>query len=194
MAATEQLRWRRAFPARAARRLVWFALGGGALAAAMWGLFGTEPQRLPSGESNPLAALPTVTLVLVGALAVPFALAVARRPVVAADHYALEVRPGAVRTLVLPWAQVVEIAGVPVGGEPLLLVRCTDRQRQLGDRPRWCDQGTLRASRRAAGAHRRAIEPYDLAVRIDEFAGDPAERLAALTALAPHHVVVTRSL
>jgi drug/metabolite transporter (DMT)-like permease len=83
MAATEQLRWQRAFPARATRRLVWFALGGGALVMAVWGLFGTEPERLPSGEANLLAALPTVTVVLVAALAVPVLVAVIRRPMVA---------------------------------------------------------------------------------------------------------------
>lgn len=194
MAATEQLRWAPAFPTRGVRQLVWFALGAGAFVVAVWGLFGTEPERLPSGDANPLAALPTVTMVLAGVMALPFLLVVARRPVVAADHFALMIRPGALRTLVIPWAQVAEIAGASVDGEPLLLVRCAAGQQRLGDRPRWCDQAPLRAARRAAGAHRRAIDSYHLAVRIDEFDGTPAEQLAALAARAPHHVSVNRAL
>ena len=36
----------------------------------------------------------------------------------------------------------------------------------------------------------RPIEEYDLAVRMNEFVGDPAAQLASLAAFAPRHVMV----
>ena len=192
-AATGQLRWHRAFPFQAVRRLGWFAVAGTALTAAMWVMFGAEPDRLASGGANPLAAVPAASGLAMGLMAGPLLLALARRPVVAADHFALVIRPGVVRTLVLPWAQVAEIAGVPVRGRPVLLVRCTEQRHGPGDRPRWWDQAVLRAARRGAGDHRGAVGAFHLAVRMDEFTGSPPDQLAALAAWAPRHVRVTRA-
>ncbi|MPZ27159.1 MAG: hypothetical protein GEV12_12300 [Micromonosporaceae bacterium] len=188
MATAESLEWRRRFPTRAVRRFVWFVGFGGGVAAATWVLFGAEPDRLGSGATNPLALVPTVATLLVGLAAAGMLLTVARRPLVVADHYALTVRPGALRTLLLPWATVTEVAGVTVRGEPLLLVRCrTASRRRSGDRPRWFDRAVLRA----AGA---AVTGYDLAVRMDEFAGSARGQLAALAAWVPEQVAVTDRL
>lgn len=189
MATAESLAWRRRFPTRAVRRFTWSVVAGGAAAAAAWVLFGAEPDRLASGASNPLALVPPVVTLLAAVFAVLLLLTVVRRPQVVADHYALTVRPGVLRTVLLPWAAVVEVAGVTVRGEPLLLVRCDlDRGRgRPGDRPRWSDRGVLRAS--GAGA-----AGYHLAVRMDEFAGPPRAKLAALAAWAPEQVRITDRL
>lgn len=187
MAAGEQLEWRRGFPSRALRRVAWFTLGAGAVVVAAWVLFGSEPDRLASGAANPLALVPLVTLLAVVLAGGPFVLAVFRRPLVVADHYALTVRPGALRTLLLPWAEVAEVVGATVRGEPLLLVRCGPARSRLGDRPRWYDQSVLRA----AGA---PVAGFHLAVRMDEFVGAPRGQLAALAAVTPEQVRVTDRL
>lgn len=189
MAAAEPLAWRRRFPARAVRRFGWSVVAGGAATLAAWVLFGAEPDRLASGAANPLALVPAVITLLAAAAAVLLLLTVVRRPQVVASHYALTVRPGSLRTLLLPWASVVEVAGVTVRGEPLLLVRCDpDRGRgRPGDRPRWWDRGVLRASGAAAAG-------YHLAVRMDEFAGLPRAQLATLAAWAPEAVRITDRL
>lgn len=191
MAAAEQLEWRRAFPTRALRRLGWFITVAVVVAVTSWVLFGTEPDVLPSGEPNPLAFVPPLTTAGFAIAALYFVLPLLRRPVVAADHYALTTRPGVLRTLVLPWAGIAEIAAVPVRGDPVLLVRCTGRREPLGDRPRWPDQGVLRSAIRAAGPQRAAVAAYDLAVRMDEFHGTGPAQLAGLAAWAPRHVLVT---
>jgi hypothetical protein len=187
MAAAERLEWRRSFPSRALRRLAWYVVGGGAVVAATWVLFGTEPDRLDSGEVNPIALVPLAATVLVALAGAPLLLATVRRPMVMANHYGLTVRPGVMRVLLIPWAQVSELAGVVIKGEPLLLVRCGATRARLGDRPRWCDQAVLRAAGRAAAA-------FDLAVRMDEFAGRPAAQLASLAAWAPDQIRVTDQL
>lgn len=189
MAAAQPLQWRRRFPSRAVRRLGWFTLVSAAIIAAMWVLFGAEPDRLASGERNPLTLLPIATTVLLAVAAMPLVLAVLRRPVVVADHYGLTVRPGCLRTLLLPWAEVAEVAAVTVRGEPLLVVRYgrPGRYNQVGgDQPRWLDQAVLRSG---GGA----LTGYHLAVRMDEFAGDPSHHLAALAAVAPGQVRFTDS-
>jgi hypothetical protein len=187
MATAASLEWQRRFPSRAVRRFSWSLVIGGALAAISWVMFGAEPDRLSSGAANPLALVPPVATVLALLVAAGLLLMVARRPRVAADHYALTVRPGGLRTLLLPWATVAEVAGVAVRGEPLLLVRCATARTRLGDRPRWCDRGVLRAS----GA---AVAGFHLAVRMDEFAGSPRAQLAALAAWVPDQVQVTDQL
>ncbi len=194
MAAAEQLEWRRAFPARALRRLCWFLAAAGATIVIVWLLFGTEPDRLATGERNPLALIPAIVTAGFAVVVAYYLLPLLRRPVVAADHYALTARPGVLRTLVVPWAGVAEIAAVPVRGEPVLLVRCTGRRDRLGDRPRWHDRGILRSAIRAAGARRGTVAAYDLAVRMDEFRGEPSGQLAGLAAWAPPHVLVTDAL
>jgi hypothetical protein len=178
-----QLKWRRAFPYRALRRLAWAALGGATVTGAMWLLFGAEPDRLATGTANPLARIPAVTAILAAVAAAPPLVATVRRPRVAADHYALSVRPGCLRTLLLPWAGIAELAGRPAGATPpLLLVRLKHPGVPGGSRVRWFDRYVLRR------AGRDAAVGYDLAVRMDEFAGPPAARLAELTAWVPRHV------
>jgi hypothetical protein len=150
-------------------------------------LFGAEPSRLPSGETNLLAALPVTATLLVVVAAAPLLLAVVRRPLIVADHYALSVRPGIIRTLLLPWAGIAEIAGVTVREEPLLLVRFNAMAGRLGDRPSWYDQRVLRSGGEATAG-------YHLAVRMDEFVGDPLAQLAALAGWAPEQVRLTNRL
>jgi hypothetical protein len=187
MATTQSLAWPRRFPSRALRRLSWFVLGGGSLVAGSWVLFGAEPDRLASGGANPLALIPPATTVLVLLTTLGLLLTVARRPLVVADHYALTVRPGALRTLLLPWATVAEVAGITARGEPLLVVRCGTPRGRPGDRPRWCDRGVLRAGG-------PVVAGYHLAVRMEDFAGSPRAKLAALAAWAPDQVMVTDQL
>jgi hypothetical protein len=161
-------------------------------------LFGAEPDTLQTGQPNPLALLPTALTVLVGLAAVPLLLALVRRPTVAADHYALTVRPGIVRTLLLPWAYVAEVAAYGARDDPFLLVRCgVRRDGRLGDRPRWWDRGVLRAAIRADRTRRAtapALASYDVAVRIGEFSGAPEAQLASLASFAPEHVRVANAL
>jgi hypothetical protein len=187
--AEQELRWRRGFPARALRRLGWFAIAGAGVVAATSLLFGGEPDRLTSGERNLLAMVPRATIVLAAAAMIPPLVATVRRPIVAADHYALTIRPGALRRLILPWAGIAEIAGRVVVGAPLLLVRCGGAAPgRIGDRPRWYDRGVLRRAGRGAAVG------YDLAVRMDEFGASPGDRFTALAAWAPRHVLVVDDL
>jgi len=188
-----RIEWRRRFPSRAWRRLGWYVVSGAGVTIAGFGLFGAEPERLESGRSNPLAFVPTGLSLLFALAATPFVLALLRRPLVTADHYALSVRPGMLRTLLLPWAGIAEITAYGVPDDAFLLVRCDRRARRLGDRPRWWDRSVLRAAVRSTRELRRPgrpIEEYDLAVRMNEFVGDPAAQLASLAAFAPRHVMV----
>lgn len=187
MTPAESLECPRRFPSRALRRLGYLAAGGGGAAAGAWLLFGSEPNRLASGEANLLALVPEVAALLVVAAAFPLLLAVFRRPLIVADHYALSVRPGSRRTLLLPWAGIAEVAAATVREEPLLLIRFDSVRTRLGDRPGWADQRLLRTG----GA---ATSGYQLAVRLDEFVGKPAELLAALAAWAPGQVRFTNRL
>lgn len=187
MAAAQPLQWRHRFPHRAVRRVGWLAAAGGAVAAACWLLFGAEPDRLASGETNPLSLVPPGVTGLVLLAALPLLLAVFRRPLVVADHYALQVRPGAWRKLLLPWAGIAEIAAARIRGEPLLLVRCDPTRAPLGDPPGWPDQAVLRAAGELATG-------FHLAVRLDEFAGAPPDLLASLAAWAPGQVRITDAL
>lgn len=183
MAAATSLEWRRRFPTRVVRSLAWYLLAAGTIIAVVWLLFGAEPRRLPSGEANPLALLPLLTTILAGLGALPLVAALVRRPRVGADHYALYLRPGTGRTLLLPWATVTEITAATAAGRPFLLVALRPAGSQPGDRPRWFDQAALRsAASMAAG--------FDLAVRLDDFIGDPAEQLASLAAWAPGRVSI----
>jgi hypothetical protein len=169
-------------------RLGWNAAGAALILAPAWLLFGGERWTVESGGLNPLALLLPGLLVIFAVLVAVPAVALVRRPTVSADHYALTVRPGIVRTLVLPWAQLAELAAVTVNDEPLLLVRCGPRQRHSGDWPRWWDQAELRAARRA-GRH-DAIATYHLAVPMSDFAGRPPALISTLAQLAPAHVTL----
>lgn len=192
MAGPDRIVWRRGFPSRAWGRLGWYVTLGATAVVIGYVLFGSESARLETGESNPLALIPTGLTIIVTIAATPFLLALFRRPVVAADHYALSIRPGFLRTLVLPWARIAEVAAYGARDEAFLLVRCANRRSRLGDRPRWWDRTVLRAAKR--GGEGPTVGAYDLAVRMDEFVGDPGVRLASLAALAPRHVIVADDL
>jgi hypothetical protein len=193
----ERVEWQRGFPTRALRVFGWYVAFGLGVVAVAWILFGSEPRRVGSGEANPLAYVPAGTALFIAALAVPVLFALMRRPHVSADHYALTIRPGAVRTLVLPWAHVAEIAGYVLGGEPFLLVRCDGTRDHLGDRPRWWDRGGLRSASWAAGRMRprgAGLAEYDLGVRMDGFLGPARAKLLTLARYAPGHVLVIDKL
>ena len=89
-----------------------------------WLLFGGEPRQADDGALNPLVLVAPAVLLVFGVALVPQVIALVRRPIVAADHHAITVRPGVGRTLMLPWVQVAELAAVDLDEEEVLLVRC----------------------------------------------------------------------
>jgi len=189
MAGPDRIEWRRAFPSRALTAFVWYAVLAGAVVGLALLLFGDEPAQLDDGGPNPLAAVPPVVLVLAAIGCVPILLVILRRPLVAANHYALTVRPGAARTLVLPWAHIAVVAVRRVGRETYLLVRCRQTLDALGDHPTWIDQSVLRAVLRTRAGQALAGE-FDLAVRLRDFVGEPNAQLATVAAFAPDHVFI----
>jgi hypothetical protein len=195
MAGPDGIEWRRSFPARALRVFAWYAVGAMLVVAVVWLLFGSEPEHLDTGAANPLADIPMWTAVLAAVGAVIALLPVLRRPSVAANHYALIVRPDALRTLMLPWASIAQVVVTDVGDEPYLLVRMLVARESLGDRPGWWDQAVLRAARRALPGRRGSrLSGYHLAVRMREFAGRPDAQLGTLAAYAPESVVISDRL
>jgi hypothetical protein len=190
MAGPERIEWRRAFPSRAVILLGWYVGVAGAVLGLVWLLFGDEPVRLDDGTPNPLAMVLPVTLGIAAAGAVPLVVTLVRRPLVAANHYALTVRPGALRTLVLPWAHIAVVSVRRVGREPYLLIRCRPALDALGDHPTWVDQGVLRAVVRIPRGGPALAGEYDLAVRLRDFTGRPNAQLVTLAAFAPDHVFV----
>jgi hypothetical protein len=151
-----------------------------------WLLFGAEPRLTKDGAVNPFSLVVPLLAGLFGLLIVVQLVAIGRRPGVAADHYALFVRPGAVRTLVLPWAQIAELASIEVDDEPLLLVRCQPQLNRSADWPRWLDQAQLRSARRLAAV----VSAYDLAVPMADFVGTAGNLLSTLAMWAPDHVTI----
>ncbi|MFG2039004.1 hypothetical protein [Dactylosporangium sp. NPDC048998] len=119
------------------------------------------------------------------------ALAVARRPRVGANHFALTVRPGWVRTLVLPWSRVGEVAAIEVGGERYLAIRLHEGLDRTGTDPAWVDRTVLREM---AKLSERAARGVSLAVRLRDFNGSPDGHLAALAAFAPDQVLIANNL
>jgi hypothetical protein len=190
MTGPERIEWRRGFPSRALKLAGWCAAAGGFAVAAAWALFGDEPATLNTGEPNSLASVPQWTMLAAAAVVGASFVPVVRRPTVAATHYALSVRPGMLRTLLLPWATIAEITGLRAAGEEFLLVRLRPGLRALGDRPGHWDKAVLRAAGRG---YPSAVE-YDLAVRMREFAGTPAAKVSALAAYAPEAVYITSRL
>jgi hypothetical protein len=186
----ERIEWRRSFPSRSLAALAWYAVVAVLLVAASRLLFGGEPRTLNSGEHNPLADIPMWTEVLVGVGSVPFVLAVIRRPRVGANHFALTVRPGWVRTLVLPWSRVAEVTTADVAGERYLLVRCRAGLDSMGDSPKWVDQSVLRAIAREGP---KKAKRFDLAVRLRDFTPAVDGQMTALAAFAPDHVLIATS-
>jgi hypothetical protein len=192
VASRNRIEWGRRPPKRAAVRLGWTVLAAVFVCGPAWLLFSGEPGLLADDAVNPLALILPVLAVAFGGLLVPQALALVRRPVVAADYYALTVRPGVFRTLVLPWAQLAELCLREIDEEAILLIRCGARGPRSADWPRWWDQAGLRAARR--GDTERAVAAYDLAVPMDEFEGKPEVLLAELAQWAPGHVAVFNNL
>jgi hypothetical protein len=194
MGGPERIEWRRGFPVHALAMLGWYVAVSAILVGIVFLLFGGEPTRLNNGRLNPLAATPTWTIVGVILGALPFALAVLRRPIVAANHFAVSVRPAWVRTLVLPWTLVSEVAVYEIDDELYLLVRCRGSLDRLGDQPRWMDRSVLRAVLRDSGSDRPVFAHFDLAVRMRDFVGHPAAQLSTLAAFAPDHVIVENTV
>ncbi len=199
MVAGERIEWRRAFPRRAVRMLVGCTAAAALVAALGWAMFGTEPARLNTGAANPLAVVPQWTLGLAAAVVGAAAVPVLRRPLVAASHVTLYVRPGVFRTLELPWTAIAEITGVDTGGGEFLLVRLhpeTADYPETADRP----ETAVRPGFRDRTVLRSAIRAYppaagfDLAVRLDDFAGTPTAKVTALAAYAPESVEITSRL
>jgi hypothetical protein len=183
----ERIEWRRSFPSRSLAGLGWYVVFAVVVIAAILLLFGDEPDRLDSGQPNRLANLPMWTEAIAVVGAVPFVLAVIRRPRVAANHFALTIRPGWIRTLVLPWVHVAEVAVTEVEGERYLLVRCRPDLDRMGDTPHWVDQTVLRVLAREDS---RKARHFDLAVRMRDFTPGVEGQLAALAAFAPDHVLI----
>ena len=191
MAGPERIEWRRSFPSRSLATLAWYVASAGLVVILIRSLFADEPAVLDSGAHNPLADLPmwTVGLVVVGAT--PVVLAVARRPRVGANHFALTVRPGWVRTLVLPWSRVAEVSAMEVDGDRYLLVRLREGLDLTGTNPRWVDQAVLRELAKAGSKRTRG---FSVAVRLRDFAGGSDGQLAALAAFAPDQVKIANHL
>lgn len=186
MAGPRRIEWRRRSPQRALSNLGWYGVIAVLVVACIWLLFGNEPRTLDGGGDNPLALLPTLVTALGMAGAAVMVVPVLRRPVVAANHYALLVRPGAGRTLALPWVGIAEIAVAVSGHRRYLLVRRHRGMDLRGAQPGWLDQAVLRRLQRGAPDARWA--EYDLAVPMDVFVGGVQAQLSGLAAYAPDTV------
>jgi len=188
--ARDKFVWSRRRAGRALGRLGWTAFLGASIVTPAWFVFGDEPLRVDDGALNPLVfVVPTIAGFFVLVL-VPQTLALVRRPLVTGSHYALTIRPGVFRTLVLPWAQIGELVALVVDDEAYLLIRCVPLRVRSGDWPRWWDKGHLRAARRGAAM----AAAYDLAVPMGEFEGHPDRLLDQLGRWAPAHVGVVNRL
>ncbi|MQA26989.1 MAG: hypothetical protein GEU94_16350 [Micromonosporaceae bacterium] len=187
----ERIVLRRRFPSHVIGRIVGYLVVSGISAGGVTLLFGEEPRRLANGQVNLLAFLPYALIVILALGLVPMVISLFRRPLISADHYSLTVRPGILRTLVLPWARISQLAIYSVtlrdDAEPLLLIRCVEWHSPLGDNPGWWDQRVWRAAAKSAGG---AIGGYDVAVRMSEFSGEPGKHLAAIVEFAPERVSV----
>jgi hypothetical protein len=191
VAGPERIEWRRSFPSRSLGTLAWYLASGALAVLLVRGLFGDEPETLASGAHNALADVPAWTLGLAVAGAVPVVLAVVRRPRVGANHFALTVRPGWVRTLVLPWSRVGEVAAIEIAGERYLTIRLREGLDRTGTNPAWVDQGVLRELTKSGARQSRHV---NVAVRLRDFNGGPAGQLAALAAFAPDQVLISDQL
>ncbi|WP_433213089.1 hypothetical protein ACQP00_01310 [Dactylosporangium sp. CS-047395] len=171
--------------------LAWYAVSATLAVLLIRALFGDEPETLDSGAHNPLADIPMWTAGLAAIGAVPVVLAVVRRPRVGANHFALTVRPGWVRTLVLPWSRVAEVAAIEAGGERFLAVRLRRNLDRTGNNPGWIDQNVLRELVKLDDRQSRAVA---VAVRLRDFGGTPDGQLASLAAFAPDQVQIANRL
>jgi hypothetical protein len=191
VAGPERIEWRRSFPSHSLATLAWYVVSAGLVVVLVRGLFADEPHVLDSGAHNPLADLPLWTVGLAVAGAAPVVLGVARRPRVGANHFALTVRPGWVRTLVLPWSRVAEVAATEIGGDRYLLVRLRQGLDLTGTDPRWVDRTVLRELAKTDSKRARG---FSVAVRMRDFAGGSDGQLAALAAFTPDQVLIANRL
>ncbi|ADD39875.1 hypothetical protein [Stackebrandtia nassauensis] len=183
-------------PRRALTRLSGFVLMGALATCITWLIFITEPAQLSSGASNPAAKMPTFMAIAVVVSVLLAAAPALRPPRLAANHYGLAVRPGAFRTVLLPWVHVEEVTAVAVPGrrhpDAYILVACDDYLgRTTGDRPRFLDQAVLREANRAADGR---VGDFDLAVRLADFTDTPEAILERIASYAPDHVDVNNQL
>lgn len=190
MSGPGRVEWRRGFPVRALR-LAGSCVAAGAVAVAVaWILFGNEPETLSNGKENPLATIPQWTLLAAAAVTLAALVPALRRPMVATTHYALSVRPGLLRTRLLPWANIAEVVAVRTRDGEYLLIRLLPGPDALSDRPGYWDRAVLR---QAARGYPHAVD-YQLAVRLGEFAGRPDNNLATLAAYAPESVHIANRI
>lgn len=187
---------RRRAPRRALIRLMGYATLAAVVVIITWLLFVTEPDSLANGQPNPAASAPTfaglVACVGVGIAVIP----VIRPPQLAVNHFGLAVRPGAFRTVLLPWVHVDEVAAMAVPGrrtsDAYLLLACDAHiGRHSGDRPRFLDRAVLREANRATEG--RAAS-FDMALRLADFRQSPADLLRQVAGFAPPHVTVADQL
>jgi hypothetical protein len=178
--------WRRRPPRRAAARLAWSLVLAAGVLGPLWLVFGNEPRTTADGAVNPFALVPWLGAGLFAVVLAPQVLALVRRPYVAGDHYALTVRPGVGRTLVLPWVELEEVCVTEVDEERVLLVRLRPLSRHSGDQPGWWDQGHLRATVREASW----VRAYHLAVPLSDFADGSDDLLVEAAGWAPGHVTL----
>ena len=186
-----RVRLRRRFPARHVSRLLSYVLVAGLVLLLVAFVFHDEKAVLDNGAANPLAH---VTWFAAGALALgllPYVYRLVRLPRLEVNHFGLIVRPGASRTLVLPWVHIEQLAGYTVRDRrrtrTYLLIACDGHQGRLGDRPGYTDRIVLREAVHMTGG---VVRGFDLAVRMRDFADAPAAQLAQLSAYAPTHVDV----
>lgn len=175
-------------------------LGHSLLATAVtvitWALFVTEPATLSNGQANPAAATPLFVGMLAGVAVAVAALPVIRPPQLAVNHFGLAVRPGAFRTVLLPWVHVEEVAAMAVPGrrssDAYLFIACDDHVgRHSGDRPRFLDRAVLREANQATEG--RAVN-FDIALRLADFRRPPADLLRHVAEFAPPHVTIADQL
>ncbi|HZE41180.1 MAG TPA: hypothetical protein VE172_20465 [Stackebrandtia sp.] len=183
-------------PKRALMRLVGYLVAGGVITAFTWLIFASEPAALDTGATNPAAKAPVFVgiVVVLGILVV--AIPALRPPRLAANHYGIAVRPGAFRTVLLPWAHVEEVTAMTVPGrrtgDAYMLIAVDDYcGHTTGDRPRFLDRAVLREANRATEGR---VDNFDLAVRLADFVGEPDIILDKFAKLAPAHVDVTNQL
>jgi hypothetical protein len=191
VAGPERIEWRRSFPFRSLGTLAWYAVSAALVVILVRGLFGDEPETLGSGAHNTLADIPMWTVALAVAGAAPVVLAIVRRPRVGANHFALTVRPGWVRTLVLPWSRVGEVVAIETSGERYLIIRLREGLDRTGTNPAWVDQTVLRELTKTGARQSRHV---NVAVRLRDFNGSPDGQLAALAAFAPDQVLIANRL
>lgn len=183
-------------PRRALVKLVTYLIVGVAATYACRVLFSTEPEVLDNGESNPAAQVPTFIGIAATAIVLLVAVSVFRQPRLAINHYGIAVRPGATRTVLLPWMHVEEVTVITVPvrgkGDAYLIFACDDYcGRHSGDRPRFVDRAVLREANRATEGR---VSNYDLAVRLADFAETPDAIIDQVAGFAPSHVDVLNQL